>query len=62
MTGNKGALINLRPTNLENVKFGDGVKEKFLAVETLKVPRISRLEIFCQLKGLKANLISISQL
>ena len=62
MTGNREILTNLQPRNLEPVTFGDGVKGTILGSGLLNVPGFPKLKNVLLVEGLKANLISISQL
>lgn len=61
MTSQKEMLTNLKPSKGQ-VTFGDGVKGKILATGTLHLPRKIKLDDVLLVQGLRANLISISQL
>ncbi|CAM8962365.1 unnamed protein product [Rhodiola kirilowii] len=62
MTGVRENLTNLRPIDGHHVTFGDGQRARVLAKGTLNVGGIPHLEdVYC-VDGLKANLLSISQL
>ncbi|XP_024020928.1 uncharacterized protein LOC112091467 [Morus notabilis] len=62
MTGERSFLKNFISSTDGHVTFGDGVKGKVLGKGTLDVDGLSRLKNVLLVEGLKANLISISQL
>ncbi|CAM8900168.1 unnamed protein product [Rhodiola kirilowii] len=63
MIGNPKYLVHIRPVKKRSfVTFGDGGKGKVICCGTLKVLDLPELEDTLLVKGLKVNLISISQL
>ena len=62
MTGESCFLTDIRPTNHKHVTYGDGVKGRVLGKGTLNVDGMPKLTNVLLVEGLKANLISISQL
>ncbi|CAM8990088.1 unnamed protein product [Rhodiola kirilowii] len=63
MTGNSEFLTNIEECKgSSNVTFGDGVESRVLGKGTLNVRGLPRLKEVLLVKGLQANLISISQL
>ena len=62
MMGNKCILNNVLPSSLDIVTFGNRTKGSVLGLEYLNVPRLLKLRDVLLVKGLKFNLISISQL
>ncbi|XP_019157178.1 PREDICTED: uncharacterized protein LOC109153768 [Ipomoea nil] len=62
MTGNPENLENIQYKNEGYVTFGDGGKGKIVANGTLNVQGLPKLTKVFLVQGLKANLISISQL
>ncbi|CAM8951089.1 unnamed protein product [Rhodiola kirilowii] len=62
MTEVRDYLTNLRPIDGHHVTFGDGKRARVLAKGTLNVPGMPHLDDVYWVDGLKANLISISQL
>ncbi|XP_019192764.1 PREDICTED: uncharacterized protein LOC109187072 [Ipomoea nil] len=62
MTGNPHYLENIQYKNEGHVTFGDGGKGQIIASGTLNVHGLPRLPRVFLVQGLKANLISISQL
>ncbi|CAM8999208.1 unnamed protein product [Rhodiola kirilowii] len=62
MTGNPQFLIEVEKIQGNYVTFGDGVEGRVLGRGTLNVPGLPRLKDVSLVKGLQANLISISQL
>ncbi|XP_062088790.1 uncharacterized protein LOC133795353 [Humulus lupulus] len=62
MTGNKEILMNFKDISEGLVTFGDGNKGQILGKGELQIPGVSPLSEVLYVKGLKANLISISQL
>ncbi|CAM8914236.1 unnamed protein product [Rhodiola kirilowii] len=62
MTGVQENLTNLRPIDGHHVTFGDGKKARVLALGTLNVTGMPKLDDVYWVDGLKANLLSISQL
>ncbi|XP_019185052.1 PREDICTED: uncharacterized protein LOC109180022 [Ipomoea nil] len=61
MTGNAKFLSNVN-TSKGEVTFGDGIKGQVTGIDTLNVVGLPKLEKVLLVKGLHANLISISQL
>ncbi|XP_024019817.1 uncharacterized protein LOC112091153 [Morus notabilis] len=62
MTGERSLLKNFKSLTDGHVTFGDGVKGRVLGRGTLDVDGLPKLKNVLLVKGLKANLISISQL
>ncbi|CAM8895359.1 unnamed protein product [Rhodiola kirilowii] len=62
MIGNPTFFTNVEEFKGKYVTFGDGVKGHVLGRGTLNVPGLPRLKEVLLVKGLQANLISISQL
>lgn len=62
MTGNPRFLTNLKEGGNEIVTFGDGGHGNVIGKGTLKVPGMPSLTDVMLVEGLKANLITISQL
>src|ERR1051325_5014563 len=62
MTGVKNILVDIRFHSTSYVTFGDGAKGEIKGVGKLDCPGIPNLENVLLVKGLTANLISISQL
>nr|GMC63005.1 uncharacterized protein LOC109187072 [Ipomoea batatas] len=62
MTGNPNNLENIHYKSEGHVTFGDGEKGQIIASGTLNVHALPRLPKVFLIQGLKANLISISQL
>ncbi|XP_019158013.1 PREDICTED: uncharacterized protein LOC109154740 [Ipomoea nil] len=62
MTGKSEHLINILPKEGGHVTFGDGGKGQIIGSGTLNVTGLPQLTQVFLVKGLKANLISISQL
>ncbi|CAM8966101.1 unnamed protein product [Rhodiola kirilowii] len=63
MTGNSEFLTNIEECKgSSNVTFGDGVESKVIGKGILNVQGLPRLKEVLLVKGLQANLISISQL
>ena len=62
MTGDKNFLKDYQAIAVGHVTFGDGVKGRVLGKKTLDVDGLPRLKSVLHVEGLKANLISISQL
>ena len=62
MTGNKWLLSNVLPFSLDFVTFGDGAKGSVLGLGSFNVHGLPKLKDVLRVDGLKANLISISQL
>jgi len=62
MTGVDKYLENMRPYTSSYVTFGDGAKEKIVGICNLIKHGLPRLVNVLLVKGLTANLISISQL
>ncbi|XP_019164471.1 PREDICTED: uncharacterized protein LOC109160643 [Ipomoea nil] len=61
MTGNVKCLMSIHPSS-GSVTYGDGQKGKIVGNGTLNVPGLPHLDEVLLVRGLKANLISISQL
>jgi len=62
MTGVKKYLVDIRSYSTNFVTFGDGAKGEIKGVGKLACTRLPRLDNVLLVKGLTANLISISQL
>ena len=62
MTGNKNLLTGLHPHATSYVTFGDGAKGEIKGTGKLNFPGVLNLDNVLLVKGLTANLISISQL
>jgi hypothetical protein len=62
MTGNKNLLTGLHPHATSYVTFGDGAKGEIKGIGKLNCPGVPNLDNVLLVKGLTANLISISQL
>ncbi|KAI5396719.1 hypothetical protein KIW84_062808 [Lathyrus oleraceus] len=62
MTGNKDLLTGLHPHAISYVTFGDGAKGEIKGIGKLDCPGVPELDNVLLVKGLTANLISISQL
>src|ERR1051325_4759182 len=62
MTGIKNLLNDVRPHTTSYVTFGDGAKGEIKGVGNLDCPGVPNLNEVLLVKGLTANLISISQL
>ncbi|XP_057790804.1 uncharacterized protein LOC131007909 [Salvia miltiorrhiza] len=62
MTGEEKHLEDIHIISEERVTFGDGVQAKVVGTGTLNVPGMPKLKNVMLVEGLKANLISISQL
>ena len=62
MIGEKQFLRDIQPCSTSHVTFGDDVHGKVLGRGLLDVPRLPKLKDVLLVEGLKANLISISQL
>ena len=62
MTGNKNLLTGLHPHATSYVTFGDGAKGEIKEISKLNFPGVPNLDNVLLVKGLTANLISISQL
>ncbi|CAM8886505.1 unnamed protein product [Rhodiola kirilowii] len=62
MTGNQDFVTNLEEFRGKSVTFGDGLQGKQLGKGTLNVQGLPKLKEVLLVKGLQANLISISQL
>ncbi|XP_039131849.1 uncharacterized protein LOC120268581 [Dioscorea cayenensis subsp. rotundata] len=61
-TGGKGFLMNYKECSIGHVTFGDGQKGQVVGKGTLMVPGYQRLKNILHVEGLRANLLSISQL
>jgi len=62
MVGVDNYLEDVRPYTSNYVTFGDGAKGKILGIDNLIKHGMPRLDNVLLVKGLTANLISISQL
>lgn len=62
MTGNKSLFTSLESCDGGSVKFGDGSKSNIVGKGTVSIPGMSTLSNVFLVNGLKANLLSISQL
>ncbi|KAI5395352.1 hypothetical protein KIW84_061806 [Lathyrus oleraceus] len=62
MTGNIDLIIDLHPHVISYVTFGDGAKGEIKGIGKLDCPGVPKLDNILLVKGLTANLISISQL
>ena len=62
MTGDEKFLINLKESKTQSITFGDGVKGRFVGNGTRNMKGLPQLENVLLVDGLKANLMSISQL
>ena len=62
MTGEEKYLMNVKSYKASFVTFGDGAKGEIVGIEDLINHGLPNLENMVLVKGLKANLISISQL
>ena len=62
MTGDRNLLKDYQVIIAGHVTFGDGVKGHVLGKRTLDVEGLPRLKSVLHVEGLKANLISTSQL
>ena len=59
MTGNKCLMVNVLPSSLDYVTFGDGAKGNVLGLGSLNVPGILELKDVLLDEGLKSNLMCI---
>jgi hypothetical protein len=62
MTGNIDLITDLHPHAISYVTFGDGAKGEIKGIGKLDCPGVPKLDKVLLVKGLTANLISISQL
>ena len=62
MTGNRSCFTNLNDCVTGHVTFGDGAKEKIIAKGNIDKDDLPCLNDVRYVDGLKANLISISQI
>ena len=62
MTGVKNLLVDIKSYSTSYVTFGDGAKGETKGVGKLEYSGVSKLDNVLLVKGLTANLISISQL
>ena len=62
MTGNKYYLVNYKSCSKGHVTFGDRERSRVVGKGTLKVDGLPSLDNVLHMEGLKANLISTSQL
>ena len=62
MTGNKGLFKTLFEGKIGTVTFGDGSKSVIRDIRTVDIPRLPVFEDVWYVDGLKANLLSISQI
>ena len=62
MTSDKNQFMELRPIDRESVTFGDNSKGQIKGIRTIGNNSSSNIENVLFVKGLKHNLLSISQL
>ena len=62
MTGDKSLFKTLKEKVGDYVTFGDGSHAQFLGKWTIEIPRLPLLKDVSHIKGLKANLLSITQI
>ena len=62
MTGNKGLFKTLFEGKIGTVTFGDGNKSVIRGIGTVDIPKLPVFEDVWYVNGLKANLLSISQI
>ena len=62
MTGNKGLFKTLFQGKIGTVTFGDGSKSMIRGIGTVDIPGLPVFEDVWYVDGLKANLLSISQI
>ena len=62
MTGNKGLFKTLFEGKIGTVTFGDGSKSVIKGIGTVDIPGLPVFEDVWYVDGLKANLLSISQI
>lgn len=62
VTGNEEYITDYVESRRGIVTFGDGVKKKVVGMGTLNVEGMPKLKNVLHIEGMKANLISISQL
>ena len=62
MTGNKGLFKTLFEGKIGTVTFGDGSKSMIKSIRTVDIPGLPVFEDVWYVNGLKANLLSISQI
>ena len=62
MTGNKGLFKTLFEGKIGTVTFGDGSKSVIKGIGTMDIPGLPVFEDVWYVDGLKANLLSISQI
>ncbi|XP_062080702.1 uncharacterized protein LOC133785489 [Humulus lupulus] len=62
MTGDKDFLVNIRPMQCGEVTFGNGLAENVIGMGTLNFEGLPRLKDVMLVEGLRANLLSISQI
>ena len=62
MTGNKGLFNTLFEGKIGTVTFGDGSKSLIRGIGTIDIPGLPVFEDVWYVDGLKANLLSISQI
>ena len=62
MTGNKGLFKTLFEGKIRTVTFGDGSKSIIIGIGTVDIPGLPVFEDIWYVDGLKANLLSISQI
>lgn len=62
MTGNKEFLVNIRQMQGGDVTFGNGLNGKILGIGTLNFEGLPKLKNVMLVDGLRANLLSISQI
>ena len=62
MTGDKSLFKTLKEKISDYVTFGDGSHAQVLGKGTIEIPRLPLLKDVLYIKGLKANLLSITQI
>ena len=62
MTGNKGLFKTLFEGKIGTITFGDGSKSMIRGIGTMDIPGLPVFEDVWYVDGLKANLLSISQI
>ena len=62
MTGDKSILTDIRPMHCGSVTFGNGIEGNVLGIGTLDFDGLPRIKGILLVEGLKANLLSISQI
>ena len=62
MTGDKSILTDIRPMHCGSVTFGNGIEGNVVGIGTLDFDGLPRIKGILLVEGLKANLLSISQI